>query len=117
MDQLTFKRLREQNAMRCVSMFHPIGDWSPTDWGCAMAGEAGEACNLIKKLRRLDGADWDIDTPEERERLRKAIALEIADVVIYADLLAERLGIDLAHAVTTKFNKVSHERGSSLFLP
>lgn len=66
-----------------------------------MAGECGEACNLIKKLRRGE------DVPTED------IAFELADLVIYADLLAERLGIDLGAAVRAKFNFVSEHRAGS----
>ena len=65
-----------------------------------MAGETGEACNLIKKLRRGEAV-----RPE-------TIGEEIADVVIYADLLAARLGLDLGECVRAKFNLVSVKRGS-----
>lgn len=81
-----------------------------------MAGETGEACNKIKKLRRLDGADAGLDTEKRREDLRQEIGKELADVVIYADLLAARLGISLGAYVRGKFNQVSRERGSKLRL-
>jgi NTP pyrophosphatase (non-canonical NTP hydrolase) len=113
---LNFDDLRRANVLRCEEVFHLINDWSPTDWATAMAGECGEACNEVKKLRRLDGADSSIDTPEERERLREVIGKEIADLVIYADLLAARLDIDLAGAIIEKFNEVSAKRGSSITL-
>lgn len=115
-EQLSFDRLREKNVARCEDVFHPLTEWSPTDWGCAMAGEAGEVCNQVKKLRRLDGADALMDTALKRADLRRNIAKEIADTVIYADLLAARLGIDLGKAVREKFNEVSRERGSGIFL-
>ena len=84
-----------------VDAFHPINHWSPTDWACAFAGEVGEACNLIKKRRRGE----DIPTQD--------IAYEIADAIIYADLLAARLGISLEDAVREKFNIVSDRVGSN----
>lgn len=118
-DQLNctgFDQLRLANVLRCQQVFHPLTDWSPTDWATAMAGECGEACNFIKKLRRLDGADGSVDTPELREAYRKAIAKELADMVIYADLLAARLGIDLGAAVVNKFNEVSEQRASNIRL-
>jgi hypothetical protein len=34
---LTFSALRQVNVARCVESFHPIEEWSPTDWGCAAA--------------------------------------------------------------------------------
>lgn len=96
--------LRCVNVTRCERVFHKLDDWSPTDWATAMAGECGEACNLIKKLRR-----------GEVVKVR-AIADELADLVIYADLLAARLNIDLGKAVAQKFNEVSAKRGSELYL-
>lgn len=101
---LTFDRLRTQNAARTRDVFHPIGEWSPTDWATAMAGECGEACNLIKKQRR-----------GERVPLSD-IGDELADLIIYADLLAARLGIDLDNAIRRKFNDVSKRRGSTIKL-
>lgn len=112
MNELTFNKLRHINVARCEEVFHPLISWSPTDWATAMAGECGEACNFIKKLRRLDGADKNIDTHLERQRLRHSIGLELADLVAYADLLAARLDIDLGKYVRDKFNEVSVKRGS-----
>ena len=104
MEDLSFKRLRDHNVRRCNEAFRPLEDWSPTDWGCAMAGETGEACNLLKKMRR--GEDVPLDH----------VAAELADVVTYADLLAARLGIDLGAAVVKKFDIVSRMKGSDIFL-
>ncbi len=99
MSDLTFGALRDANLIRCPAVWHELEDWSLTDWGCAMAGEVGEACNKIKKLRRGE------DIPMED------IGRELADVVIYADLLAARLSIDLGDAVVQKFNEVSDRYG------
>lgn len=81
-----------------------------------MAGECGEACNEVKKLRRLDGADAVQDNPAHRQYLQEKIGKELADLVIYADLLAARLGIDLGGAVVQKFNEVSLKRNSQFKL-
>lgn len=113
---LNFNVLREANVRRCEEVFHKLNDWSPTDWATAMAGECGEACNEIKKLRRLDGADADADTAENRHWLKVNIAHELADLVIYADLLAARLDIDLGEAIKFKFNEVSDKRSSTVKL-
>ena len=104
MTPLTFGELRKANVRRCEQVFHHLNDWSPSDWSNAMAGEVGEACNLTKKLRRGDKVN--IAFLEE----------EIADVIIYADLLAARLGINLDMAVRRKFNEVSDRRNSNIFL-
>lgn len=101
---MTFDHLRRANVSRCSEVFHPLEEWSPTDWACAMGGECGEAQNLIKKLRRGEGVPL------------SDIADELADLIIYADLLAARLGIDLGNAVVFKFNEVSLKRGASVFL-
>lgn len=75
--------------------------------GNELAGEVGEACNVIKKL--------------ERERLGISgsratvgdLAEELADVVICADLIALHYRIDLDAAVIAKFNKTSEKVGLS----
>lgn len=113
---LDFADLRDANVRRCKEVFHPLNDWSPTDWATAMAGECGEACNEVKKLRRLDGADHEQDTEAKRAELREKIGTELADVVIYADLLAARLGINLGQFVIGKFNEVSERRESTVRL-
>lgn len=107
LQKLDFADLRVANVKRCEAAFHKVNEWSPTDWATAMAGECGEACNFVKKLRRLDGADRALDSPESRAELRICIADELADLVIYTDLLAARLKLDLGLAVKAKFNAVS----------
>ena len=114
---LTFERLNRKNTVRCESSYFPINDWSPTDWACAMAGEVGEACNLVKKLRRLDDSDMEpIERDQTIEILHEKIGKELADVVIYADLLATRLGLNLGECVVKKFNEVSDRVESDIKL-
>lgn len=100
LDALDFNTLRAANVARCEAVFHPLHAWSPTDWSNAMAGEAGEACNVTKKMLRGDPLG----------KLDIALAKELADVVIYADLLAARMNINLGEAVRLKFNEVSDRR-------
>ena len=112
---LSFSQLSKTNAARCEASFHGIDRWTPTDWATAMAGECGEACNEIKKLRRLEtNPDWARQDPDSRtpEAITARIGMELADLIIYADLLATRLGINLAAAVAEKFNQVSEEIGA-----
>jgi NTP pyrophosphatase (non-canonical NTP hydrolase) len=114
---MNLSELRSANVQRCEEVFHPLSDWTPTDWACAMAGEAGEACNAVKKLRRLeDGTNTEKDPQTEAEAI-SAIAGELADTIIYADLLAARLGVDLGDAIRKKFNEVSRRMNSSVALP
>lgn len=101
---LNFDELRQVNYQRAIGPFkhdHGLEDWSPAEWSNAMAGEAGEACNMTKKLLR-DGPE-NVDMEE--------LGNEIADVVIYADLLATRMGFRLEDLVRRKFNKVSRKKG------
>jgi NTP pyrophosphatase (non-canonical NTP hydrolase) len=119
---LTFAQLRSANFARCVR-WHPRGleEWSAADWAVAMAGEAGEVCNAVKKLRRIECELASENEPDRQlstldEAIRK-IGEEIADTVIYLDLLAHRLGIDLENEVVSKFNAVSERYGFPDKLP
>jgi len=117
---LTFAEVRAANVRRCETSFHPLNEWSPSEWACAMAGEAGEACNEVKKLCRLAVTPEQIPpgsaAAAEAGTRTAAIADELADVVCYVDLLAARLGIDLAEAIRSKFNHVSAKVGSAVRL-
>lgn len=89
---LTFAELRRVNVDRCVNAFrHSLDGWSLADWGVAYGGEVGEALNVIKKLNRArDGiAGNSVDTAT----LHRMLADELADAVIYADLLAARIDV------------------------
>lgn len=101
---ITFADFSDANERRCIQAFHPIDEWSPTDWMCCVAGEVGEAANLIKKLKRGERIDTHV------------IGLELADAVTYIDLLMTRLGLDLGVYVRSKFNRVSDRVGSSVKL-
>lgn len=105
---MNFDRLRKANLSRCAR-WHPagIGSWSLSDWAVAAAGEMGEVCNVVKKLNRVrDGLTGNSATADE---LRQALADELADTLIYIDLMAASTGIDLAEAVRSKFNRVSEK--------
>lgn len=89
-------------------------NWSGLEWAGALCGEAGEAANVCKKLRRVEtdaaGNAWS-DRPLSGSALRTALAGECADTFLYLCLLASRYDIDLAQAVRTKFNSKSEEMG------
>jgi NTP pyrophosphatase (non-canonical NTP hydrolase) len=105
MADLTFQQLAHANRRRCENGFRrAVEDWSPSDWATALAAEVGEACNLIQKLRR--GEEVDLE----------AVADELADAVMNADLLCQRLGLDLGTAVRRKFNEISRRVGSDVEL-
>ncbi|KAA0117843.1 nucleotide pyrophosphohydrolase [Methylobacterium sp. P1-11] len=73
--------------------------------GNELAGETGEACNVIKKLER-ERHGW-----RGSRATKEQLAEELADVVICADLCAVTAGIDLAAAVVAKFNATSEKQG------
>ena len=86
-------------------------EWDPDDKitltyrATELAGELGEACNVIKKLERERlGIRGTRDTKEH-------LAEELADVIICVDLLAMSAGIDLGASVRNKFNATSEKYG------
>lgn len=101
------KLLSELSAERVAKFGHTLEGWTPNDWLTAVTGELGELANLLKKLHRGDTVDKRTGRPISK----KDLADEIADVVIYMELLSQRLGIDMGDAVVSKFNEVSAERG------
>lgn len=109
---LSFASLSQINRQRC-QRWHPgfpEDSWTGADWSNAMQGEAGEAGNVVKKLRRAElGTQGALDPPALA--LRAQLGDEIADTVIYADLLAQFYGLDLALCVARKFNAVSEREG------
>jgi NTP pyrophosphatase (non-canonical NTP hydrolase) len=116
---LTFETLEIKNFTRCEQVYHRLDNWSPTDWACAMAGEMGEACNEVKKLRRLmdDKQLWGTKEFEiQKDILIGKILDELADTVIYADLLATRLGGHIGKSIIKKFNETSDKKGTNIKL-
>lgn len=97
LDDLTFKEFTALNSKR-LKEYSDKGDtvkYKLSYWGCCLAGEVGEACNLIKKLE--DGKDVKIED----------IGKELADVDTYLDILYTKLGLDRVKTLKGKFNEVS----------
>jgi NTP pyrophosphatase (non-canonical NTP hydrolase) len=92
-----------------------IEQWSIMEWACAMCGEAGEAANVAKKIRRHDQEVYNGQStkfnPLDRSSLRFKLAQELADTVLYAMLVAERENIDLHGAIVQTFNDKSEQAG------
>ena len=107
--QLTFDELREASILRNTGSFDGSFSWSLNDWLVAISGEVGEACNAAKKLRRDDASNV--------AALEEEVAKELADVVIYIDLLfSQHLNARLEHYIQDKFNEVSKRVGSNITL-
>lgn len=109
MSDLSFTKLRHVNVTRAMRWHRGgINDWSVNDWLTAFGGEAGEALNAGKKHRRLlSGLDQHGNVPSGLADAEEKIMDELADAVIYADLVAARLGMSLSEAITRKFNAIS----------
>lgn len=116
MSDLTFDKLSKVNASRCNRWHqgfpHEVDGWTGADWSNAMQGESGEAGNVVKKLRRLDFAlPGNRDRDRDRDVLLAKLGEEMADTVIYLDLLATYYGVDLPAAIIEKFNFISEREG------
>jgi len=75
--------------------------------GNEMAGEVGEACNVIKKLER-ERHGW-----RGSRATKEQLAEELGDVIHTAILCAITAGIDLELATVAKFNATSEKNGLS----
>lgn len=78
--------------------------------GNELAGEAGEACNVIKKLERER-----LLIPGSRDTLAH-LGEELADLVICASLIANKAGLDLNDEIVKKFNATSDDQGFDVML-
>jgi len=97
---ITLSHLHVANALRNEA-WDPHNKLDLTFKGLELAGEVGEACNVIKKLTREQ-----LDMAGTRDTVDH-LAEELADVVICASLVANKAGIDLSAAVAAKFNATS----------
>lgn len=78
--------------------------------GNALAGEVGEACNIIKKINRRDFNIGDLN-------IKLDLGKELSDIIFYVLMLSKRSQIDIESALVQKFNEISTRIDSSLRLP
>lgn len=94
--------------------------WTLADWSNAAAGEMGEVCNVIKKIRRLQtgmkGAQLRNQGTDTSELVDK-VKGEIGGLIIYLLSLCDALQIDMTDAIRDEFNKVSDEQGFDVKIP
>ena len=111
MKPLDLETLRKANIERCLKWNGPKGVYAESlrDWALAMIGEAREVCNVVKKIGRAESGKVGNDV--SYGKLKEKLADELADVVIYCDLLASRASINLSVAIAKKFNDVSRRNG------
>lgn len=111
---LTFKQLATANLNRNNKGFnHKLSEWSIAEWTNAVAGEAGEAANIAKKLIRFRSLEGGVamlnNKGKSYEELVNNLGFELADVVIYCDLTAQAAGVSLEKYVRDGFNNKSIE--------
>lgn len=112
---MTFlERLREVSVARAKDDFKTYDNAGILYFTTGLAGELGELCNLIKKLERRRVGGPDVGNSIAVHQINKAkLAEEIGGTLIYLDLVASLLEIDLESATTETFNKVSEKIASA----
>ena len=109
------QRVNAERARRWHGEAGSVQGWSALEWAGAMCGEAGEAANIAKKMRRMEqelsGNQFSSTPLMTYDALRSALARECADTFLYLLLLCERCDIDLASAVRIAFNVKSEQLG------
>ena len=118
---VTFKKPLTINELFIVDLerarrWHDEEDWSALEWAGAMCGEAGEAANAAKKLKRVHAEIKNINEGDRSlttvEAASRKVAAEAADTIIYALLLMARVGVtDPENVIREVFNKKSEEYG------
>lgn len=94
--------------------------WDVMQWGCAAAGEMGEACNIAKKLGRVrQGIRQDLNSKgkssdEWARELENELGREIADTIWYLLLWAASEGLDINKYMKITFNNKSLVLGSGI---
>lgn len=102
---LTFRNFQRANTARDEFIREGKKPWPPHDFALAAAGPVGYIAHLLTSERRgNDVAEGEIFD-------------EIADAVIYLDLLCSSMGGSLDQVLARKFNVNSHEFGSDITLP
>ena len=109
MSDLSFRRLQEANDKR-NEQWDPDGILNGAFFGVELAGEVGEACNIIKKLERMR-----LKIPGSGAT-KESLGDELADVAICLCLVANYYHIDLENYIISKFNATSDKLGFSVKL-
>lgn len=113
---LTLQELIAKSTARANRWHHgDLNEWSALEWAGAMAGEAGEACNAAKKLKRLEDGIASINLEGRNlanvNHAKQTVGREVADTILYAVLVAVRCEVDLEQVLIEVFNKKSEEYG------
>lgn len=112
MDIDKFQRI---NAIR-AKRWHKDGQtkWNLLEWAGAMCGEAGEAANVAKKIRRLDQDLPNLEAGLQNSDallLKMKLANEVADAIIYGLIILSELNVNASEELADVFDKKSVEYG------
>jgi NTP pyrophosphatase (non-canonical NTP hydrolase) len=99
-EELTFKKFQKINAKRSIEIY-PDNKFDEYFYAMALAGEVGEACNILKKIKR--------GSKKQDEKSLEELRHELGDIATYLALLADRLGVQLDKCIIEKFNLVSEK--------
>lgn len=110
-----WRRLRTANEKRMPHFKMTLLDWTPLEWAAAAAGEMGELQGVLVKMKRSQEVNSaSAGTDVTHADLRARAQAEWADIIIYMDILAWRLGIEPIAAVRETFDKKSEALGSAV---
>lgn len=120
---MNLDQIQQINIERCVApapqgFNHDLIDWTFLEWTGAMCGEAGEASNAAKKIKRMDGKNAHANRPHDRDRSKhiEKVAEECADTILYALLTISKCGLSAEETLRRVFNRRSDELGSDIKL-
>jgi NTP pyrophosphatase (non-canonical NTP hydrolase) len=108
--KLDLAAMRKINVQRAAEGFKCYDNQPLTYWTTALAGEVGELCNMIKKIQRVERGGIDGGSSYTAKDINKEMLKEeIGGIVIYLDLLASLLNINLEDAIIDTFNSKSEK--------
>lgn len=114
---ISFRQIQEMSRRRANRWHDGAEPWSLLEWAGAMCGEAGEAANVAKKIKRVDQGMWNSAFASlkgqtlERERLVHELNREVADTILYAMCLLNETGADAETLLQMVFNEKSIAAG------
>lgn len=112
---VTLRELQRVAVTRSTAVFGVLTDWTVADWANALAGECGEVCGAVKRLRHIQEQMQRHDPVVMTEdTAREEAGKELGDLITYAALLANELGVSLDDVVRQKFNEVSKRYNSRI---
>ena len=104
----SFDTFHEYDALAMRTAHHPTGSEKALLYaGCALAGEAGEVANEIKKVSRDDSG---VLTEDRRNK----IVSEIGDVLWYLNSLANEIGVTLMWCAMNNISKLEERHAARL---